>query len=366
VREVREVQRPFWLVAATSAVLVSVGIAAVSAQSAPPRPPAPVEPVAQILAAFRTHNVVTISDPHGNVQVQAFILSLIRDPRFREVVDDIVLETANSRYQDAIDRYVRGEAVPRTILRKAWEDHTVVNSFGAQAQELIEAVRALNRTTNGAGGLRVLAGDPPIDWENTTSNDRHDRWSEFRDSYPADLIRRRVIERERRALVVYGQGHLQRRQVASNYDMSTWQAQTIVSLLERDAGIRVFNIWTWLDREVELNELASWPVPSLAVLQGTTLGERDFGTYARGLLGGNRFAVQDGRLIPLPRDKWRMMRMEEQFDALLYLGPPSNMTFVGMPAALCRDQQFVRERLRRFALAGPPPELANFKKACGV
>src|SRR5688500_2869854 len=167
------------LASAIPAILVAVCIAAIAAQSAPP--PAPAEPIPQIVAAFRTHNVVTISDPHGNVQVQAFILSLIRDPRFREVVDDIVLETANSRYQDAIDRYVRGEAVPRTILRKAWEDHTVVNSFGAQAQELIEAVRALNRTTNGAGGLRVLAGDPPIDWENTTSNDRHDRWSEFRD-----------------------------------------------------------------------------------------------------------------------------------------------------------------------------------------
>ena len=189
---------------------------------------------------------------------------------------------------------------------------------------------------------------------------------EFRDSYPADVVRRQVVDRGRRALVVYGQGHLQRRQVASNYDMSTWQAQTVVSLLERDTGTRVFNIWTWLDREVALPDVSSWPVPSLAVLKDTTLGERDFGTYARGLLGGNRFAVQDGRLVPLPRDQWRMMRMDDQFDALLYLGSPSTMTFVGMPASLCRDQEFVRERLRRFTLAGPPPELANFKKACGL
>jgi hypothetical protein len=319
------------------------------------------------VAAWQTHNVVTITDPHGNVQVQAFILSLIRDSRFGDVVDDIVIETANARYQDAIDRYVRGEDVPRAVLRKAWQDHTVVNSFGAQAEELIEAVRAVNRATDGSRTLRVLAGDPPIDWENITSREGLSRWAEFRDSYPADVIRRRVVERARRALVVYGQGHLQRRQVASNYDMSTWQAHTIVSLLERDANVRVFNIWTWLDRDVELNDLASWPVPSLTMLKGTALGERDFGAYARGLLGGNRFAVSpDGTLAPIPRDRWRMMRMDDQFDALLYLGPPAKMTFVGMPAGVCQDQEFVRERLRRFALAGPPQELANFKKACGV
>jgi hypothetical protein len=129
--------------------------------------------------------------------------------------------------------------------------------------------------------------------------------------------------------------------------------------------MRVFNVWTWLDREVELNALSSWPVPSLAILKGTTLGERDFGTYAGGLVGGTRFTVQDGRITPLPRDQWRTMRMDDQFDALLYLGPPSKMTFVGMPARRCGDQEFVRERLRRFTLAGPPQELANFRKACG-
>ena len=349
---------------AVAAVLVSVGIATPSAQLTPPRPPAPVEPISQIVAAFRTHNVVTISDPHGNEQVQAFILALIRDQRFREVVDDVVLETASSRYQDAIDRFVRGEDVPRSALRRAWEDHTVVNSFGAQAEELIEAVRAVNRTT--PRKLRVIAGDPPIDWENITSEADHSRWIEARDSYPADVIRRQIIERGRRALVIYGQSHLQRRQVASNYDMSTWQAQTVVSLLERNTETRVFNIWTWVDREVELKDVTSWPIPSLSVLKGTSLGEQDFGAYARGLLGGNRFAVREGQLVPLPRDQFQKMRMDDQFDALLYLGPPSNMTFVGTPPALCRDQPFVTERLRRFALAGPPPELANFRKACGL
>ena len=224
---------------------------AATAQAVPPHAATPVDPIAAIVEAFRTHNVVTLTDPHGNVQIQSFVLSLVRDPRFPDAANDIVIETASARYQDALDRFVRGDDVEADVLRKAWEDHTVANSLGVQAEELIRAVRAVNASLTEARRLRVIAGDPPIDWDNIASRRDHARWIELRDSYPADLIRRHVLDRGRRALVVYGQGHLQRRQVATNYDMSAWQAQTLVSLLERDHTARVFNIWT-LNRSVEL------------------------------------------------------------------------------------------------------------------
>src|SRR5690242_2690006 len=119
---------------AVCTVVAALASVVTATQAAPPRQPTPGEPIDQIVAAFRTHDVVTISDPHGNAQVQAFILALIRDQRFRAVVDDVVLETASARYQDAIDRFVRGDNVPRSLLRKAWEDHTVANSLGQQAE----------------------------------------------------------------------------------------------------------------------------------------------------------------------------------------------------------------------------------------
>ena len=118
----------------------------------------------------------------------------------------------------------------------------MVNSLGVQAEELIRTVRTVNASLSEARRLRVVAGDPPIDWENITSAQDYRRWIELRDIYPADLIRRQVLDRGRRALVVYGQGHLQRRQLVANYDMSTWQAQTVVSLLERDHAAHIFNI----------------------------------------------------------------------------------------------------------------------------
>ena len=83
--------------------------------------------------------------------MQAFLLSLIRDARFPAAVNDIVIETASSRYQDAIDRFVRGDDVPRDVLRKAWEDHTVPNSgLSGQTEEMIRAVRTVNASLGDA------------------------------------------------------------------------------------------------------------------------------------------------------------------------------------------------------------------------
>jgi hypothetical protein len=354
-----------WLVGGIALLQLARG-PAVTAQAAPPHAAIPVDPITAIVEAFRAHNVVTLTDPHGNLQVQTFLLSLVRDPRFPDAANDIVIETANARYQDAIDRFVRGDDIEPRVLRKAWEDHTVPNSLGIQAEELIRAVRAVNTPLTEPRRLRVIAGDPPIDWDNIASRQDHARWIELRDSHPADLIRRQVLDRGRRALVVYGQGHLQRRQLATNYDMSAWQAQTVVSLLERDHAARLFNIWT-LNRSVELPEpTASWRVPSLAHLQGTALGARDFAVYDRSPGGGSRFAPKAGRLAPIPREDWKVMRMEEQFDALLYLGPAAAMTTTPVPATLCSDADFVAHRIDRLTRFGPPVEVQNFRKACGL
>ena len=350
---------------AAAIVLGVLSVSMGSAQVAVPRPAVPQEPIAAIVNAFSTHEVVAISDPHGNVQMQQFLLSLVRDPRFAAAAPDIVIETLSARYQDVIDRFVRGDDVPPGMLRRAGEDHSVPTNMGFQGEELLRAVRAVNASLTGRK-LRVIAGDPPIDWDNIVTDDDHRRWIELRDSYPADLIRRQVLERGRRALVVYGQLHLQRRQVVSNYDMSSWEAQTIVSLLERDARARIFNVWTVLDRSIAPPaEVASWPAPRLAILQGTTLGAMDFGGFSAGL-GSGRFAVTAKGFVPIPKQDWKTLRVEDQFTALLYLGPPSSMTYAAIPVEYCRDQEFVARRLQRLARGVPPFEIENFKKACGV
>jgi hypothetical protein len=350
--------------------LFAVGIvllgSTVSTQQ-PQAQPVPLDPIAVMVDAFRTHDIVAMSDAHGNEQNHAFRLKLIRDPRFVAVANDIVIEPANARYQNVVDRFVRGEAVPRNELRRAWEDTSVPTAGNnyEMVEELIDTVRAVNRSAPRDRQLRVVLGDPPIDWDTVRTRDEHQKWLGLRDSYPAALIQTEVLAKERRALVLYGHLHFQRWNLMSNYEMEDWRAQTIISLLERATPAKVFIVWS-LDLTKLPADPSSWPVPSLVLIRGTTLGTADFALYHPS--DRVRFSFQNGNVAQVPREQWRTMRAEEQLDAALYLGAASQMRerpSHEIPPALCSEPGFVDRQVKRIALAGVPQfEADRLKTYC--
>ena len=86
-----------------------------SALAAAEKRATPDDPTSVILNAFRTHPIVALGEGQNwNVQGHAYRLSLIRDPRLPTVVNDIVVEFGDARYQHVMDRYVAGGDVPRT------------------------------------------------------------------------------------------------------------------------------------------------------------------------------------------------------------------------------------------------------------
>ena len=175
--------------------------------------------------------------------MQTFIRQLIADPRFADLVDDIVVEVGNARYQPLVDDYVNGKAIDESALAEAWLNTTVANQISADV-EWFRLVRQINRTRPAGRRMRILLGDPPIDWTKVQTREDHFKWLAQRDSFPAALVQTEVIAKERRALIVYGHLHFQRRQMSSNFFMDDWRAQTIVSLLERAGPTRVFTVWT--------------------------------------------------------------------------------------------------------------------------
>jgi len=84
-------------------------------------------------------------------------------------------------------------------------------------------------------------------------------------------------------------------------------------------------------------DVSSWHAPSLALVKGTVLGVADLASY-----------------YPLPRDHQRG-RLEDSFDALLYLGPASAMTVARLSPARCADRRYMELRLLRMALDPGPP-----------
>jgi hypothetical protein len=127
------------------------------------------------------------------------------------LVYDIVVEFGNSRYQDLVDRFTRGEEVPPELLRHVWQDTTQVEYTWDLPiyEEFFQAVRDVNSSLPGSRKLRVLLGDPPIEWEKIHSLDDLKPWLN-RDSFAAEVVRREVLARGRRALIIYGDQHLVR------------------------------------------------------------------------------------------------------------------------------------------------------------
>ena len=130
-------------------------------------------------------------------------------------------------------------------------------------EEFFRAVRAVNASLPRQQQLRVLLGDPPIDWDAVHGPEDVLKWQKNRDTYPADLIRREVLEKQRRALVIYGDGHLLR-----------VIPDSLAGSLESTAPTEVFTIWTntAADLTTLQADVASWRAPSLAILRGTVLG----------------------------------------------------------------------------------------------
>ena len=307
----------------------------VFAQSASGRVAAPVDPIDAILKAFESYSIVALGEgPHGNEQGHAFRLRLLRDPRFAATVNDIVVESGSARYQDAVDRYMQGEDVPTDTMRDVFENTVTATPVWDRPiyAEFFRAVRALNRVLPRERQLRVLLGDPPIDWSTVKTRDEYMALVRQRDSHPADVIRREVLAKNRHALVIYGEGHFQAK--------TERPAQSMAGLLEA-AGARVFTISsTFADLSAYQADITSWRAPAFALLRGTRIGaapyERVFGP-----------------LPPVPFFT-EHPRFEDHFDAVIYLGPESSMTLGPLPYPRCTDSAYVEMRVARMVLSGMP------------
>src|SRR5262245_8177121 len=120
-----------------------------------------------VVAAFRRHRMVAIGEVHGQQEHHDAPLTLLLDPRLPTVVDDIVVEFGNALYQPTIDRFVAGPAVEDRDLRLVWRNTTqspMATWDAPMYEQFYRAVRAANWALPDTAKMRVLLGDPPLDW----------------------------------------------------------------------------------------------------------------------------------------------------------------------------------------------------------
>jgi hypothetical protein len=349
--------------------LIAVCIAWVSYTGAQAAPAKPVDPVEAILQAFDDHQVVALGEGnHGSLPSHEVRMQLIRDPRFQERVRDIVVEFGNSLHQDVIDRFVRGEEVPPNELKKVWQDTAQANPVWELPvyEEFYRAVREANSRLPDDKKLRLVAGDVPFDWSEVKTLEDYGRQPQRDDGTSASIIRREVLDEGRKALVIFGDVHFLRRPLVLEPRDSTGehphelsQTRSIVEHLEAD-GVSVFSIFgnTALDVSTLQPSAVQWDQPKIALLSDTPLGEASFATFRPSpiMVEGTWYVI----------DKLHAPTMEEEFDALLFLGAPSTIKYSAPPSQLCRDRAYLDMRFFRMNLVGWGAEVEQIKQFCTV
>lgn len=319
-------------------------IAAISTAQTPTQAdPVPEPAISAILAAFDKYEVVAMPQGHGMQDLNDFIFSLVRNPEFSEKVNDIVFESGNSLYQPILDRYIAGEDVPFTEVQKTWRKMGQP-AAGASAfvEQFYPLVRALNQKLLPERRLRVLAGDPPINWDEITSPADVLR-RVHRDEGIASVMEKEVLSKHRRALMLFGTFHTMHGTPGS-----------AVSLYEKEYPNLTFVISELGIFDTDLPSLhdskfVRWPIPALARAKGTWLGALDLGHF---IPPGTRIDQDCNVHHEFP--KALQKPMEEFVDAFLYLGPQDLRLKEKIPADIALDVTYRTELQRGSAMLGFP------------
>jgi hypothetical protein len=303
-----------------------------------------------ILAAFDKYEVVAMDSAHGNKDLDDFILDLIRNPDFPSRVNDIAVECGNSLYQPVLDRYVAGEDVPLSEVQATWRNTTQpMCGLSSFYEEFFPLVRRINQKLPPEKRLRVLAGDPPIDWTKVQSRDDVPIRFRNRDANIASVMETEVLSKHRKALMLFGSFHL--------FHNGTL-FPSAVQLYEKDyPGVTLviadhvgFGNWTDLAKYNDEFEarMASWPVPSLIQnLQGTwltSLLDVDYSSGAIHIKLVNGPSGTQARVTPIVLDGYSKM-----IDAYLYLGP-RDLLLLEPPTETLLAQAYLAELHRRAAV----------------
>jgi hypothetical protein len=226
-----------------------------------------------IFSGFSTHPLVGLGEWHGLAQEMDFYSALIRDPRFAREVGNVVLETGGAAQQDTVDRYVNGENVPYAELRKVWTDVVgwVPTVPYTGSVNVYATIRAVNLTLPPDQRIKVWLGEPSIDWSLIKTKADWTPLVKQRETHAADLINQEILDKGKKALVIYGSGHLGvypgydnlRAQVEAHQPGAWFIVMPYVGYAQKACATRF-----------EKN-LRHWPVPALAApVKGTSLGEK--------------------------------------------------------------------------------------------
>ncbi len=312
--------------------------------------PVPTNAVSTLIGLFRRYPVVALGEIHRSAAFHRLLTRLVTAPGFRKAVDDLVVEFGNARYQPLMDRYIRGEKVPPDSIRLVWRNTTQLLVWDSPLyQQFFSLIRAENLRAGKGKQLRVLLGDPPIDWDEvkTTADFPHDYG--YRDPDTFRILEEESLSRGRKALIIIGNAHLVRHDPSSDFKPRKLNSAGLGDALTQRYPGKSFLVWSANGGGHGLAEvLSGWTPGTMASLVGTSLG----GAGSNILFGDiTIFRMVGGKRVPVQLAAADFPPLESQVDATLYLGRASVQ--VDPPASTYADRAYVAELRRRGDILAP-------------
>lgn len=177
-----------------------------------------------LISAFDQVDIIALGETHQWRLDTDLRIALVRHPDFAKKVRSIVVEFASTTAQPTLDRYIRGENVPRAQLEQVWKTTTQGTNGVWDSPvyaEFLAAVRDVNSRLPADAQIRVLGGDPgPGD-------------NRSREIAAVSVLKEQVLQKHGKALVIYGAAHFYRTMPA-DYLSNMGQDIGIVRMLESD------------------------------------------------------------------------------------------------------------------------------------
>jgi len=116
-----------------------------------------------LVSAFDQADIIALGETHQWRLDTDLRIAVVRHPDFAKKVRSIVVEFGSTTEQPTLDRYVRGENVPRAQLEQVWKTTTQgANGVWDSSvyAEFLAAVRDVNSRLPADARVRVFGGDP--------------------------------------------------------------------------------------------------------------------------------------------------------------------------------------------------------------
>jgi len=268
---------------------------------------------AELAREFAHHPLIMVGEYHRSREIHRFLQQLLRDPAFICKADAVVIEFGNARLQQRADDFVAGKPMREDELASLWRETAVPLTWNSPVyRQFIETVREINQARLCPHPIRLLLGDPPLDWSKVKTAADLAAFND-RDRHFAAVVEREVLARGQRALLVTGKFHawktLPRDREA--------EGPTVAQLLERRHPGKLFVVMTVPSAEAA-RALGMDAAPAYRPVRNSGLAQADFQLTDFATTVTPSSANGKTRLQLQPVKHWP--RMGEVVDGLLYLG----------------------------------------------